>query len=80
MFFPLKLFGTGQITLPKSWRDKQATKNFIATETPQGLLIKPLTEVQYYQYDDSHFGLHFPLGISADQLAEELTKANGQIP
>ena len=42
MVHTLKLFNTGQVTLPKKWRDKQNTKNFIAEETPEGLLIKPI--------------------------------------
>jgi bifunctional DNA-binding transcriptional regulator/antitoxin component of YhaV-PrlF toxin-antitoxin module len=33
MTYTLKLFNTGQVTLPKSWREKYNTKNFIALET-----------------------------------------------
>lgn len=38
----LKLFNTGQITLPKSRREQHKTNLFIAEETTQGLLIKPI--------------------------------------
>jgi len=31
--YTLKSFNSGQITLPKKWRDKFATKNFVAVET-----------------------------------------------
>jgi len=40
--YTLKIFNTGQITLPKKWRDKLKTKVLIAEETPEGLLIKPV--------------------------------------
>ncbi|MFC1798024.1 AbrB/MazE/SpoVT family DNA-binding domain-containing protein [Patescibacteria group bacterium] len=51
MNYTLKTFNTGQITLPKKWRDKFETKNFMATETEEGLLIKPIedNEVVYYE-------------------------------
>ncbi|MDD2987134.1 hypothetical protein [Flavobacterium sp.] len=38
----LKLFNTGQVTLPKSRREQYNTNLFLAEETPHGLLIKPL--------------------------------------
>ena len=75
----LKLFGTGQITLPKQWRNKFKTTHFIAEETPRGLLIKPLTEVQYYEIDEDNFGINFPTGIAADELYKKLKQANEEI-
>ena len=42
MLYTLSLFNTGQITLPKPWRKKFRTKKFIAEETENGLLIRPL--------------------------------------
>ncbi|MDR0282774.1 MAG: hypothetical protein LBI53_05870 [Candidatus Peribacteria bacterium] len=42
MNYTLKLFNTGQVTLPKTWRSKYATEHFLATETKHGLLIKPI--------------------------------------
>ncbi len=40
----LKLFGRGQITLPKKWRERFDTNMYIAKETSQGLLVVPFTE------------------------------------
>lgn len=71
-----KIFGTGQITLPKKWRDKIQTKNIIIEEVPQGLLIKPLTQSYFYEIDEENFGVNFPLGIKASKLVEDLKKAN----
>ena len=75
MITTAKLFGTGQITLPKEWRSKVDTKVFILEEVPQGLLIKPLSEAVYYE-DGEAVGLHFPFGIEASKLSKELKKAS----
>ena len=75
----LKTFGKGQITLPKAWRDKANTEHFLAEETPQGLLIKPLVEASYYEIDEENFGLNFPTGISASKLAQYLKKVHAKI-
>lgn len=75
----LKTFGKGQVTLPKAWREKVGAEFFVAEETPQGLLIKPIVESTYYEIDEENFGLHFPQGISASKLAKELKKANAKI-
>lgn len=75
----LKVFGKGQITLPKDWRDKVHTEYFVAEEIPQGLLLKPIIESTYYEIDEENFGLHFPQGIPASKLARELKKANAKI-
>lgn len=75
----LKTFGKGQVTLPKKWRDKVNAEYFIAEETPQGLLLKPLVEATYYEIDEENYGLHFPQGINAGKLAAELKKAHAKI-
>lgn len=75
----MKIFGTGQVTLPKTWREKTGAKYFIAEETPQGLLIKPITEAIYYETEDGNFGLNFPFGISAGKLLKQFKKANEKI-
>lgn len=75
----LKVFGKGQVTLPKAWRDKVKTEYFVAEETPQGLLLKPIVESTYYEIDEENFGLHFPQGISASKLSKALKKANAKI-
>ncbi len=71
-----KIFGTGQITLPKKWREKVGAKNVIIEEVPQGLIIKPLVPTLYYENDEDNFGINFPTGIEAKKLAKELKKAN----
>lgn len=40
----LSCFNTGQITLPKKWRSQFKSDKYIATETKNGLLIKPIIE------------------------------------
>ncbi|MBT3704236.1 hypothetical protein HOG17_00475 [Candidatus Peregrinibacteria bacterium] len=79
MITTLKLFGTGQVTLPKAWRDKFKTDHFIAQETAQGLLIKPMVEDGYFYESDDEFGISFPLGMDAKVVADNLKKANGKI-
>lgn len=74
-----KIFGTGQITLPKQWRTKMKTNNVIIEEVPQGLLIKPLLPSLYYEIDENNFGINFPTGIEAGELAAKLKKANGTL-
>jgi bifunctional DNA-binding transcriptional regulator/antitoxin component of YhaV-PrlF toxin-antitoxin module len=79
MITTLKIFGTGQITIPKVWREKYKTDRYIAQETPQGLLLKPLVEEFFYEDGEDYFGINFPLGIDAKELAVKLTKTNGKI-
>ncbi len=74
-----KIFGTGQITLPKKWRNKINTKNVIIEEVPQGLLIKPLTSSLYYEMDEENFGINFPLGIKAEDLVKKLKGTDGKL-
>lgn len=74
-----KIFGTGQITLPKQWRSKMKTANVIIEEVPQGLLIKPLLPSLYYEINENNFGINFPTGIEAGELAAKLKKANGKL-
>ena len=42
MTVTLKMFGTGQITLPKSWRKQFKTTQFIARTEGRRLIIEPL--------------------------------------
>jgi bifunctional DNA-binding transcriptional regulator/antitoxin component of YhaV-PrlF toxin-antitoxin module len=78
MVVPLKQFGKGQVTLPKKWRDQFDTDYFLAEETPQGLLIKPLVESVYYE-NEEEFGLNFPTGIPASVLLKKLKAANEKL-
>lgn len=56
MTHTLKLFNTGQITLPKKWREQYDTKNFTAEETKEGLLIRPISrdfsDTVYYENNE----------------------------
>lgn len=78
--YTLKKFNTGQITLPKRWRDKFDTTNFIGKETKEGLLIKPILEtkkeVVYYENDDEA-GLIFPKGYDPQKIIDTIQKMDG---
>lgn len=78
MIYTLKVFNTGQITLPKKWRDKFTTKNFIAEETPEGLLIKPIEkdEIVYYE-NGEEFGLYCEKGMDPADLISAINKLYG---
>jgi hypothetical protein len=78
MIYTLKLFNTGQITLPKVWRSKFKTKNFIAQETKDGLLIKPLVkdDLVYYENDDE-FGIYCENGIDVEKFKKAIKKIHG---
>lgn len=79
MLSVLKMFGKGQITLPKKWRDKVDSEYFVAEETPQGLLLKPLKKSVYYEVEEEKFGINFPNGINAGELKKQLKKANAKL-
>lgn len=75
MIYTLKSFNTGQITLPKSWRDKQWTTNFVAEETKDGLLIKPLRNSNDVFYEDEHwFGLYSEKGLDTQKIISTIKK------
>lgn len=78
MNYALSMFNTGQITLPKKWREKFDTKKFLAEETEEGLLIKPLTknETVYYE-DDKGCGIYCEKGLDADKILKTIKKLNG---
>lgn len=70
----LNLWGNGAVTLPKEWRDRYPTKNFLAIEDDSGnLVIKPIVEVEYYE-SEKGFGLKFPTGIEAGELLKLIKK------
>lgn len=74
MNYTLKSFNTGQITLPKKWREQFKTKNFIATETEKGLLISPLQEksdIVYYENKDG-FWIYSEAGISPEEIINKI--------
>jgi hypothetical protein len=69
----------GAITLPKEWRDQFPTKHFLMVETADGLLIKPIVDIQYYEEADGTVGLRFPTGIEAGALAGMLEQASKKL-
>lgn len=77
--FTLKLFNTGQITLPKAWREKFQTKHFVAKETEDGLLIQPLENNQELVYFENKqgFGLYCENGLPVDEMVEKIKKMHG---
>jgi hypothetical protein len=75
----LRLWGKGTITLPKEWREQFPTKNFLAVVTPEGLLIKPILQIEYYEHGPDNFGLRFPFGIEAGKLLELLETADDRL-
>ncbi len=76
--YTLKLFNTGQVTLPKHWREKYQTKNFIAKDTREGLLVQHLLEnkVVYFEKKDG-FGIYCESGISIDDMVSKIKKIHG---
>ncbi len=74
MNYTLKSFNTWQITLPKKWREQFKTKNFIATETKNGLLITPLeqkSDVVYYENQEG-FWIYSEAGISPEEIINKI--------
>ena len=70
---------TGMITLPKKWRDRHPASRLIAEETPDGLLIRPVSEVEYYEDADGSFGLRFPLGMDMRRFQKEFRAARKRV-
>ena len=73
MNYVLRLFNTGQITLPKNWRNKFDTKNYTAIETKDWLLIKPILDKDinssiYYETKDGNFGIYSEKGIDPEDI------------
>lgn len=78
MFYTLSMFNTGQITLPKAWRNKHKTKKFVAEERDDGLLIKPLTKDTTVFYEDKGgFGLYSESGLDAEKIIQTIKKLHG---
>ncbi len=59
---------TGMITLPKKWRDRYPANRLVAEETPEGLLLRSISEIEYYEEPDGSFGLRFPLGMDMQRF------------
>lgn len=66
---------TGMITLPKKWRDENPAMQVMAEETPEGLLIRPISEIEYYEESNGSFGLRFPMGMGMKRFLTIYDKA-----
>lgn len=77
--FTLKSFNTGQITLPKKWREKYKTKQFLATETADGLLVKPILEDSTVYYENAEwFGIYSEKWVNPEDIISKIkTLQNG---
>jgi bifunctional DNA-binding transcriptional regulator/antitoxin component of YhaV-PrlF toxin-antitoxin module len=81
MIYTLKMFNTGQVTLPKKWREECDTSHFVAEETQEGLLIKPLEEkskeIVYYENKDE-FGIYCEAGLPVDKIIAKIQELHGE--
>jgi bifunctional DNA-binding transcriptional regulator/antitoxin component of YhaV-PrlF toxin-antitoxin module len=76
MIYTLKSFNTGQITLPKVWRTKFNTKNFVAEEREDGLLIRPIENLNdsvYYE-NKEWFGIYSSEWINPEDIISKIKK------
>lgn len=74
----LKMFNTGQMTLPKKWRSKFETSHFVAKETKDGLLIMPLIDEDFVAYEnEKEAGIIFPGGVDPNVLIDQISKIDG---
>lgn len=77
MSYTLKMFNTGQVTLPKKRRSRFNTDHFIAEEVDWGLLITPIISSQkqqeavFYENDDG-FGVYFAQWKDPEELIQEI--------
>lgn len=68
----LKLFGTGQVTLPKKWRTQFNTTHYKATTQGNKLIITPLEEDQvFFDADEFNKGE----GVELDTFYKALKKS-----
>lgn len=71
----LKLFNTGQITLPKSWRNKFDTNLYLAEETDNWLLIKPIIKDDIVYYENNEwFWIYSEKWINPDEIISKIKK------
>ncbi len=77
----LTVFGRGQVTLPKSMRDKYKTKYFLAREVEGGILIQPISvdENVVLNETEKDISLSFNPPINAKKLLKKLKEADGAL-
>ena len=80
MNYALTSFNTGQVTLPKKWRDKVGTRTFIAEEREDGLLIRPISSAKdttvYYENAEG-FGILAPDGVDPTSIIARIRSLHG---
>ncbi len=69
----------GSMTLPKKLRGKHQTIHYIAMEVPEGVLLKPIDEIEYYEENGGSFGVRFPNGIEMKRLLSMIKEANADL-
>lgn len=47
----LKIFGTGQVTIPKIWRDESGATHFRAKKMAKGVLLEPVKMIEELVFD-----------------------------
>jgi bifunctional DNA-binding transcriptional regulator/antitoxin component of YhaV-PrlF toxin-antitoxin module len=69
----LKLFGTGQVTLPKKWRTRFKTKYYTAVMEGDRLILAPLEEEKVF-FDANEFnqGQGVDIGVFYKALKKSL--------
>lgn len=76
----LKMFNSGQVTLPKKWRTQYKTKHFTAKVKGHSLVIEPVRkdETVYYELEDGSFGLYCESGLDVDAIQAEIKRLNAK--
>ena len=69
----------GSMTLPKKLRSKYQTIHYIAIEVPEGVLLKPMEEIEYYEKPDGTVGVHFPYGMEMNRLLSMVRNVNDEL-
>ena len=70
-----KIFGSGQVTLPKEWRDKLSSPVIQMTIESDTITIKPLKVDEYETvFDAEEFG--YADGVPVEDFLKTLKKVN----
>ena len=79
----LKQFGSGQITIPKKWREELKAPYFKATRRGHDIVLTPLETDNpndpypaLFHEDKNGCSLTFPKGIPAGEFLKRLKKAD----